>query len=37
MDNYEKSLRRKMKRDTLIGIAIIGLIAFAFFAVNILL
>ncbi len=37
MDNYEKTLRKKMWRDTLIGVAIIGLIAFMFFGLKILL
>ncbi len=36
MDNYEKSLHRKLKRDSLIGIGIIVLIM-AIFAVVVVL
>lgn len=30
MDNYENSLRKKMKRDTLIGIGVIVIIVLIF-------
>lgn len=37
MDNYEKSLRKKMKRDTFIGLGIIGFILVAFVVVSVVL
>jgi len=37
MDHYEKILRKRLKRDTLIGLGIIAIIMVAFFTVVILL
>lgn len=37
MDDYEKSLRKKLKRDTFIGLGIIGFILMLFVMVSIVL
>jgi len=37
MNDYEKNLRKKLKRDTLIGLAIVGLVVAIFYATIFLL
>lgn len=37
MDHYERTLRKKLKRDTMIGLGIIGFILVAFVVVTVML
>lgn len=37
MDNYEKSLRKKLKRDIYVGLGIIGFILVLFVVVSVVL
>jgi hypothetical protein len=37
MDHYEKSLRKKLKRDTFIGLGVIGFILVSFIVVVVIL